>query len=79
MTPKEKAQELIEKAKKTSSYQHQEYAGSHYSCFEHDTDTLKLIALIKVEELLSTLTPYIGDDNARRYWNDVKCELEVLR
>ena len=79
MTPKEKANELIEKAKKASSYQYQEYAGAHYTWFEHDIDTLKLIALITVEELLSTLTPFAGDDNARRYWNDVASELEVLR
>lgn len=79
MTAKEKAKQLIEKAKKASSYQYQEYAGAHYTWFEHDTDTLKLIALITVEEMLSTLTPFAGDDNAGRYWRDVADELEVLR
>lgn len=76
MTPQEKAKELIDKAKKASSYQYQEYAGAHYSWFEHDTDTLKLIALITVEEILKL---YWTDVNALVFWQNVKAELEVLR
>lgn len=76
MTPKEKAKELIEKAKKASSYQYQEYAGAHYSWFEHDTDTLKLIALITVEEVINS---NFGDGYDHQFWECVKVELEVLR
>jgi len=77
MTPQEKAKELIEKAKKASSYQYQEYAGAHYTWFEHDTDTLKLIALITVEEVINGYLEEDGYD--RQFWDCVKAELEVLR
>lgn len=76
MTPQEKAKELIEKAKKASSYQYQEYAGAHYTWFEHDTDTLKLIALITVEEVING---NFGDGYDHQFWECVKAELEVLR
>ena len=76
MKPQEKANELIEKAKKATSYQYQEYAGAHYTWFEHDTDTLKLIALITVEEVING---YLEDGYDRQFWYCVKAELEVLR
>ncbi len=65
MTPQEKAKELIEKAKKASSY-----------WFEHDIDTLRLIALITVEEVINGNFGY-GYDH--QFWECVKAELEVLR
>ena len=76
MNAKEKAKELIEQAKKASSYQYQEYAGAHYTWFEHDTDTLKLIALITADEILKL---YITDIKLYAFWQEVKAELEVLR
>jgi hypothetical protein len=76
MKPQEKANELIEKAKKATSYQYQEYAGAHYTWFEHDTDTLKLIALITVEEVINGYLEEYGCD--RQFWDCVKAELEVL-
>lgn len=86
MTPKEKANELIEKAKKASSYQYQEYAGAHYTWFEHDIDTLRLIALITVEEILKILptNEYLEDlgknieNREKVYWQEVKQEIEKL-
>jgi hypothetical protein len=76
MKPQEKANELIEKAKTASSYQYQEYAGAHYTWFEHDTDTLKLIALITVEEVINGYLEEYSYD--RQFWDCVKAELEVL-
>jgi len=74
MTPQEKAKELIEQARKASSFQYQEYAGSYYKWFEHNTDTLKFIALITVDEILKL---YWTDINALAFWQEVKSELEV--
>ena len=74
MTPQEKAKELIEQARKASSFRYQEYAGSHYKWFEHNTDELKLIALITVDEILKL---YWTDINALVFWKEVKSELEV--
>jgi hypothetical protein len=28
--------------------------------------------------VLDTLSPYMGDDNARAYWNKVRAEIEKL-
>ena len=81
MTPKEKAKELVEKAKKASSYQYQEYAGAHYTWFEHDIDTLRLIALITVDEILKsfgTLTNgnvFYTTFNAIEYYQEVRQEI----
>ena len=36
MTAKQKADELIKKVKKATTYKYQEYAGANYSTFEHD-------------------------------------------
>lgn len=74
MTPQEKAKELIEQARKASSFRYQKYAGSHYTWFEHNTDELKLIALITVDEILKL---YWTDINALVFWKEVKSELEV--
>ena len=65
-----------EKAKKASSYQYQEYAGAHYTWFEHDIDTLRLIALITVEEVING---NFADGYDHQFWECVKAELEVLR
>jgi hypothetical protein len=77
MTPQEKAKELIEKANQATSYKYQEYAGAHYTTFEHDLSILKDIALIAVEEIWNAL------ESARvfeeyDYWNEVKQEIEKL-
>ena len=79
MTAKQKADELIEKVKKATTYEYQEYAGANYSTFEHDIEELKNVALIMVDEIIKTL--YVIEASheavsARYYWIDVKKELE---
>ena len=87
MTPKEKAKELFDKMKKATTFQYQEYAGSNYSTFEHDKDTIKQCALICVDELIcaapyqnykETLCIYDNAVQSVEYWNEVKLEIEKL-
>ena len=81
MTPKEKANELIEKFKKATTYKYQEYAGANYSTFEHDIEELKNCAIIAVDEMINEFkksdslyaTRFLAD-----YWQAVKNELEKL-
>lgn len=89
MKPEQKANELIEKFRKVTSYQYQEYAGAHYSTFEHDIGTLKDCAIICVDEMLEetkkpmlnfaitgsvTRSPkYIYSE----YWQEVKQQLKL--
>jgi hypothetical protein len=71
MTPKEKAQELVDK---------------NYQIFEDDEDEhfigtskriSKLSALIAVDEIIK-LPKAIGIDNLIEYWEEVKQEIEKL-
>ena len=77
MTPKEKADELIEKFKKATTYKYQEYAGANYSIFEHDIEELQKCAIIAVDEIIDELKrePY---NNYQRIisWQSVKQQLE---
>ena len=76
MTPKEKANDLIEKLKQETTYEYQEYAGAHYSTFEQDIETLKKCALIFIEEILCNSTFLISNGEAY-FWNEVKKEIKT--
>jgi hypothetical protein len=65
MTPKNKAEGLVDKMLNQQSYTEELYDA-------------KQCALIAVDLVLSTLSPYIGDDNARDYWQQVKQEIRRL-
>ena len=67
MTAKQKADELIKKVKKATTYKYQEYAGANYSTFEHDIEELKNVALIMVDEIIATQPSYPSDVD----WDDV--------
>jgi hypothetical protein len=77
MTPKEKAKELIEKLKQETTYEYQEYAGAHYSTFEHDIETLKKCALITVDEIINVTAGLKGWIDGFQYWEEVKKEIET--
>lgn len=84
---KRQALDLIDKARKATTYQYQEYAGAHYSTFEHDIDTLKQVALITIEQMISILpkNEYMEDlgksikNRELVFWELIKTELEALR
>jgi hypothetical protein len=71
MTAKEKATQLIKKFGKM-----EKYSASDTAAF--DITLCKKCSLIAVDEILDTLSPFGGDDNARNYWNEVKKEIELL-
>ena len=62
-TPKEKAKELVDKM--------------FYDTFI-TSDEAKICAIIAVDEIISTLTPYMEDDDARNYYEQVKQEIQNL-
>jgi hypothetical protein len=68
MTPKEKAIELY------NNFEDAIRGVEGYEWWE----SAKQCALIAVDLVLSTLSPYLGDDNARDYWQQVKQEIEKL-
>jgi hypothetical protein len=70
MTPKEKANELLEKM--TDNY----YTDT--ALVEINRRQAKRCAIIAVDEILNTLSPHIADYNARYYWRAVKAEIELL-
>lgn len=84
---KRRALDLIAKARKATTYQYQEYAGANYSTFEHDLDTLKKVALITIEQMISILpkNEYMEDlgksikNRELVFWELIKTELEALR
>lgn len=81
------AKELIEKVRKATTYQYQEYAGANYSTFEHDIATLKSVALITVQTLIDHLPKleFMEDLNKSiknrelLFWEQVKNELKALK
>lgn len=81
------ALDLIDKARKATTYKYQEYAGANPSTFEHDLDTLKQIALITIEQMISILpkTEYMEDlgksikNRELEFWELIKTELEALK
>ena len=74
------ALDLIDKARKATTYQYQEYAGANYTTFEHDLDTLKQVALITIEQMISMED--LGKSIKNRElvcWELIKTELEALK
>ena len=64
-TPKEKAKELVEKFYETLPQW-------------VNMQDAKQCAIIAVDEIISTLTPYMEDDDARNYYEQVKQEIQNL-
>ena len=64
-TPKEKAEELVEKFYETLPQW-------------VNMQDAKQCAIIAVDEIISTLTPYMEDDDARNYYEQVKQEIQNL-
>ena len=91
MTPSQKAGELIEKFRKITTYQYQEYAGANYSTFEHDIETLRNCAMQYVGEILELDVMWLGEDvvadypkvyspdQCREFWQSVKDELNKIK
>ena len=85
MTPKEKAEQLIDRMSK-QTYQYQEYAGARYTICEIGYEGGKKCVLIAVDEILETLpkSEYLedrGEYHENReliYWKQVKQEIEKL-
>jgi len=90
MTPKEKAEELLDKMS-SQTYSFQEYAGAHYSTEEIGWEGGKKCAIISAQEIIKFNKYYvtksfnnetndivISINNINRYWNDVIIELEKL-
>lgn len=69
MTPKEKAKELVDRYYRLFSVELENTI---------DYTEAKQCALIAVNEIIGTLSPYLGDNNAMIYWNEVKKEIEKL-
>ena len=66
MTPKEKAEELVERM---------------YACVEINEWTAKRCALIAVDELIKAATPLYDSFwpvNTTEYWTEVKQEIEKI-
>jgi len=85
MTPQEKAAELFDRFKKATTFRYQEYAGAHYSTFEHDKDTLKECALIAVREIENAMKDCaeLSDsmqnmDRELVFWSDVKEQINYI-
>jgi hypothetical protein len=76
MTPKQKADELIAKFKKITTYKYQEYAGANYSTFEHDIDTIKECALEVVNEIING---NFAEGYDHVFWLSVKVEIEAVK
>ena len=81
MIAKQKADELIEKVKKATTYKYQEYSGANYSTFEHDIEELKSVALIMVDEILHCEATEPADTDwddcsgdAQYYWAQKKID-----
>jgi len=64
-TPKEKAEELVNKFYETLPQW-------------VNMQDAKQCAIIAVDEMLSMLTPYMEDDDARNYYEQVKQEIQSL-
>ena len=81
MTPREKAEELVNKFS-SQTYEYQEYAGAYYSYDEIGDEAGKKCALICVDEIQEHAqmieTSYEGYANAYQFFKEVKKELEKL-
>ena len=77
MTPKEKALSLLDKME-IQTYSYQEYAGAHPSIAEIGYEAGKKCALILVNEMIEFSTNKCCEFQNRKYWEEVKQELEKL-
>ena len=78
MTPKEKAEQLIDRMSK-QTYQYQEYAGARYTTCEIGYEGGKKCSLIAVEEILKDREEIDGIRIINDpYWLKVKQEIEKL-
>jgi hypothetical protein len=74
MTPKEKANELVQKFR---SFAHADW--NERNGFEGETDNAKQCALIAVDEVLNCTKNGLGlTVYSREYWQQVKTEIENL-
>jgi hypothetical protein len=74
MTPKEKAEELVEKFLNAKSHKMSDYSTIY-------TPTAKVCALITVDEVIAQIEPSVSMDvieSRIRYWERVKQEIEKL-
>lgn len=69
MKPKEKAQEIFNKM-----YQVDDIMGNYPMCF----DTAKKCALIAVDEIITQYNFMTPNVDAKKYWIEVKKEIEKL-
>ena len=76
MTPKEKAQELLNKME-IQTYSYQEYAGAHYTIAEVGYEAGKKCALIAVDEIIQTYHSPMDDEQIQE-WQEVKQEINNL-
>ena len=73
MTPAEKAKELLDKFIKHTRVYHEVLGWEDY------IDSAKQCALIAVDEILASLDyDYIGFDRQKKYYLEVKQEIELL-
>jgi hypothetical protein len=78
MTPKEKAEELVDMMSK-QTYKYQEYAGARYTTCEIGYEGGKKCALIAVNEILKDREEIDGMRVINDpYWLEVKHEIEKL-
>ena len=84
MTPKDKAESLLDKMEK-QTYSYQEYAGANSSIAEIGYEAGKKCALITVNEIIQSIAKIEGIEklgviqlNQLEYWREVKQELEKL-
>ncbi len=78
MTPKQKAEELIEKYRllKIDVYDSE---NGRYSLTNMFFDDAKVCAEIAVDEIINDIPMYLGNLNPKwYYWNQVKQELEKM-
>ena len=72
MKPKEKAKKLVDKYQ--SGYT---INGFNYQ-FQNDLEDAKQCAIIAVDEILNTIEQIFETFEERKYWNEVKNEIELL-
>jgi len=77
MTPKEKAEELVDMMSK-QTYKYQEYAGARYTTCEIGYEGGKKCALIAVNEILNNDGFVEFDQYLTEFWGEVKQEIEKL-
>lgn len=78
MTPKEKAEDLLDKMER-QTYKYQEYAGAIYKTCEIGYEGGKKCALIAVDEILNALSYKVSSNLEEiNYFVEVKQEIQKL-